>query len=228
MAKNRENKKGKSENQVFLQKLKELIENARRAVVKQIDNTMTITYFLLGRYIVEDEQQGKERAEYATETLKMISKELSKEFGKGFSERNLQMMRHFYLVYQSRFDGELISQTLSAKSGRVIDAKSDNSILQTVSAKSCKPFLLSWSHYQLLCRIEKEEERDFYEIESAQNNRSYRELERQFNSSLYERLALSRNKRQIRELSTTGQLLSTPSDAIKDPLVLEFQIYSNP
>ncbi len=222
MDQKRKNKICKSENQALLQKLKGLIENARRHVIRQIDNTMTVTYFLVGRYIVEDEQQGKERAEYAAETLKMISIELSKEYGKGFSERNLQMMRRFYLVYQSRFDGELISQTASAKSGRAIDAKSDNSILQTVSAKSGKPFLLSWSHYQLLCRIENEEERDFYEIESAQNNWSLRELEHQFNSSLYERLALSRNKRKIKELSTTGQLLSTPSDAIKDPLVLEF------
>jgi len=208
--------------QALLQKLKELIEGARRSVARQIDHTMTLTYFLVGRYIVEDEQQGKERAEYASETLKMISKELSKAYGKGFSERNLQMMRRFYLVYHSRFDGELISQTASAELDGVKGSVQDNSILQTLSAKFSKPFLLSWSHYQLLCRIENEEERNFYEIESAQNNWSFRELERQFSSSLYERLSLSRNKKQIKELSKTGQVLTSPSDAIKDPLVLEF------
>jgi len=216
-----QNRKGKTnipEKKVLLQKLKELIESARKSVVRQIDNTMTLTYFLVGRYIVEDEQEGKERAEYAAETLKIISRELSKDYGKGFSERNLQMMRRFYLVYSSRFDGALISQTLSAKSHTGLP----HEILQTLSAKFSKPFLLSWSHYQLLCRIENEEERDFYEIESAQNNWSFRELERQFNSSLYERLILSRNRKQVKELSQNGQVLSAPSDAIKDPLVLEF------
>lgn len=221
MAQKRGSKAGKPKKELLL-KLKELIENARSSVVRQIDHTMTLTYFLVGRYIVEDEQQGKERAEYAAETLKLISRELSKDYGKGFSERNLQIMRRFYLIYQTRFDREVISQTASAELEKAKDKRADYPILQTLSAKSAKPFLLSWSHYQLLCRIENEEERNFYEIESAQNNWSYRELDRQFNSSLYERLALSRNKKQIKDLSKTGQVLSTPADAIKDPLVLEF------
>lgn len=208
--------------EALLLKLKGLIDNARRSVARQVDQAMTLTYFLVGRYIVEDEQEGKERAEYAAETLKIISRELSKDYGKGFSERNLQMMRRFYLVYSSRFAGGLISQTMSAELSGMIDETSGNPISQTLSAKFSKPFVLSWSHYQLLCRIESEDERNFYEIESAQNNWSYRELERQFNSSLYERLALSRNKKQIKELSTRGQLVATPADAIKDPLVLEF------
>ncbi|MBN1925077.1 MAG: DUF1016 family protein [Prolixibacteraceae bacterium] len=222
MAQKQEKKISKPDKQDLLLKLKELIESARRSVVRHVDHTMTITYFLVGRYIVEDEQQGKERAEYAAETLKIISRELSKEYGKGYSERNLQMMRRFYLVYQTRYDGELISQTASAESDKVKKIEANYTISQTVSANFSNLFLLSWSHYQLLCRIENEEERNFYEIESAQNNWSFRELERQFNSSLYERLALSRNKKQMKELSKTGQVLSTPSDAIKDPLVLEF------
>lgn len=192
----------KLEKQALLLKLKGLIENARKFVARQIDYSMTLTYFLVGRYIVEDEQQGKERAAYADETIKYLAQELSMQFGKGFSARNLASMKKFYITYQSRFSAA--------------------PILQTLSAKFSNPFLLSWSHYQLLCRIEGEEERSFYEIESAQNNWSFRELERQFNSSLYERLALSRNKKQIKELSKTGLVLSTPSDAIKDPLVLEF------
>jgi predicted nuclease of restriction endonuclease-like (RecB) superfamily len=187
-------------------------------IVRQIDYSMTLTYFLIGRYIVEDEQKGKERAAYADETIKYLAQELTLQFGKGFSARNLASMKKFYLTYQSRLGSESILQTLSAKS----ELPPATDISQTVSAKFSNPFLLSWSHYQLLCRIEREEERNFYEIESAQNNWSFRELERQFNSSLYERLALSRNKKRIKELSKTGQVLSAPSDAIKDPLVLEF------
>jgi len=218
MAKKRENKDSNPEKQALLQKLKELIEDARKAVVRHIDNTMTLTYFIVGRYIVEDEQQGKQRAEYADETIKYLAQELTRQFGKGFSARNLASMKKFYRTYQLRLGSEPILQTVSAKS----HIRTTIEILQTVSAKFSKPFLLSWSHYQLLCRIENEEERNFYEIESAQNNWSFRELERQFSSSLYERLALNRNKKQIKELSKTGQLITSPSDAIKDPLVLEF------
>ncbi|MBN1340542.1 MAG: DUF1016 family protein [Bacteroidales bacterium] len=206
----------------LLAKIRGLIQDARQSVVKHVDHAMTITYFFIGRYIVEDEQQGKDRADYSVQTLKTLSSKLSKEYGKGFSERNLQMMRRFYLVYKLRIEPGLISQTLSAKSEEITDNKGNKSILQTVSAELTQPFVLSWSHYQLLCRIDNEDERNFYEIESQQNNWSYRELERQYNSSLYERLALSRNKKKVKELSEKGHVLEAPADAIKDPLVLEF------
>ncbi len=210
-----------AENQL-LAKIKELIENARKLVVRHIDHTMTLTYFLVGRYIVEDEQEGKERAEYSASTLKLISKELIKEYGKGFSERNLQQMRKFYLTYKNRLDIDPISQTGSAKSLRNAENEIFNPISQTVFAKSDNPFPLSWSHYLILCRIDNPDERSFYEIEAIHGNWKLKELERQFNSSLYERLALSRNKQQLRELSEKGQVFETPADAIKDPLVLEF------
>jgi len=223
-------------------KLKKLIESAHQSVVRNINQTMTITYFFVGRYIVEDEQQGNERAEYSATTLKLISKALQKEYGKGFSERNLQMMRKFYLVYKSRIDTQSISQTDSAKSNELIDnvldisisqtdsAKSnevaDNegskSILQTVSAKLSQSFHLSWSHYLILCRINSPDERNFYEIEAINGNWKLKELERQFNSSLYERLVLSKNKKKVKELSEKGHVMQVPADAIKDPLVLEF------
>lgn len=223
-------------------KLKKLIESAHQSVVRNINQTMTITYFFVGRYIVEDEQQGNERAEYSATTLKLISKALQKEYGKGFSERNLQMMRKFYLVYKSRIDTQSISQTDSARSNELIDnvldisisqtdsAKSnevaDNegskSILQTVSAKLSQSFHLSWSHYLILCRINSPDERNFYEIEAINGNWKLKELERQFNSSLYERLVLSKNKKKVKELSEKGHVMQVPADAIKDPLVLEF------
>jgi len=155
----------------------------------------------------EDEQKGKERAEYGKSTLKELSLRLTKEFGKGFSVRNLEQMRKFYVVYSK-------SQTLSANS--------ETEKYATLLRKSENPFKLSWSHYLQLIKIENEEERKFYEIEAVNNVWSVREFERQYDSSLYERLVLSRDKSGIKKLSEEGQLITKPSDAVKDPYVLDF------
>jgi predicted nuclease of restriction endonuclease-like (RecB) superfamily len=121
--------------------------------------------------------------------------------------RNLEQMRKFYVVYSK-------SQTLSANS------KSEK--YATVLRKPENPFRLSWSHYLQLIKIDNEAERKFYEIEAVRNNWSVREFERQYNSSLYERLVLSRDKKAIKELSEKGQIITKPSDAVKDPYVLDF------
>ena len=152
---------------------------------------MVYTYFEIGRMIVEEEQNGKERAEYGKQILKELSKRLNAEFGKGFSQRNLEQMRQFYLIYSK-------TQTLSAE------------------------FNLSWSHYLKLMRIDNEEERSYYQIEAYENSWSLRELQRQFDSGLYERLVLSRDKKAVNELSKKGQVIEEPKDTIKDPYILEF------
>ncbi|MDD3744209.1 MAG: PDDEXK nuclease domain-containing protein [Lentimicrobiaceae bacterium] len=225
----------------LLGKIRGLIEGARNSVSRHIDRTICNTYFLIGRYIVEDEQHGQERAGYADEVLKYLGKELTKQFGRGFSARNLANMKKFYLTYQTRFTDSIL-QTLSAKSINVVENESDTLILQNNSAKSLKdtenelinpiwqnnsakfnnPFPLSWSHYLILCRIDNPDERSFYEIEAINSNWKLKELERQFNSSLYERLVLSRDKKKVKDLSEKGQILQVPADAIKNPLVLEF------
>lgn len=205
----------------LLTKIIGLIENAQNSVSRYIDRAMCTTYFLIGRHIVEAEQHGQERAVYADETLKYLGKELSKQFGRGFSARNLANMKKFYLTYQSRY-AEPILQNNSAKSDEVFDNEDDKSILQTTSAKFIQPFQLSWSHYLTLCRIDNQDERSFYEIEAIKSNWKLKELERQYNSSLYERLVLSKDKKKVKELSEKGHLLEAPADAIKDPLVLEF------
>lgn len=94
--------------------------------------------------------------------------------------------------------------------------------MQNVSAKFPSPFSLSWSHYLILCSIANNDERNFYETEAKNCNWTLSELERQYNSSLYERLALSKNKKKVKELSEKGQMLETPADAVKSPYVLEF------
>lgn len=168
-----------------------LIENARKKVIVSVNTTMTLTYFEIGRLIVEDEQEGKKRAQYGRSVLKELSKKLTRKIGKGFSVDNLQNMRQFYLTYSK---------------------------YETASPN----FQLSWSHYIKLMRIENPEERQFYEIESIQNNWSLRELRRQFDSSLYERLSLSRNKGEVAKLSEQGQQIEKPADVLKDPYILEF------
>lgn len=173
------------------EEIKNLLASARENIVSNINSTMTKTYFLIGKRIVEEEQNGNERAEYGEELIKNLSLRLSKEFGKGFSKTNLKQMKSFYLAYGKG---------------------------QTVSDQ----FKLSWSHYLILMRIENINERNFYEIESIENNWSLRELRRQIDSALYERLVLSIDKEKIKLLSLKGQILEKPEDVVKDPYILEF------
>ena len=164
--------------------------------------------------IVEDEQQGKERAEYGKSVLKELSQRLTEEFGKGYLVYNLERMRNFYLVFKNRIAEIEKSESVMRKSE---DEKSS-----TLLRKFEGAFKLSWSHYLQLLKIENEEERNFYEIETANNNWSVRELEKQFDSSLYERFVLSRDKEAVKELSRKGQLISKPIDTIKEPYILDF------
>ena len=175
----------------FYSKVANLLNEARKSIVQTVNKTMVYTYFEIGKMIIEEEQNGQERAEYGKKLIKDLSKKLKSEFGKGFSQRNLEQMRKFYLIYSK-------TQTLSAE------------------------FNLSWSHYLKLMRIGNEDERKYYEIEAYSNNWSLRELQRQFDSALYERLVLSRDKKAIKELSEKGQVLEKPKDTLKDPYILEF------
>ena len=198
----------KKENTNFYNKVVELLKQARNSVVRTINKTMVYTYFEIGKIIVEEEQKGKSRAEYGKGLLKGLSEKLTKEFGKGFSVDNLENMRKFYLTYS-------ISETSSRKS--------DNKKSETVSRIFDNiDFKLSWSHYLFLSKIDNPKERKFYEIEAINNNWSVRELQRQFNSALFERLVLSRDKKGVKQLAEKGEIIENPTDTVKDPYVLEF------
>jgi len=191
------------------------LQNARQQVLRTVNQTMTITYFEIGRMIVEEEQSGKDRAEYGKQILKGLSEQLISEFGKGFSVENLDRMRKFYQTYS-------ISSTLSTifniQKTQTLSAEFIKLDYQTLSSF----FKLTWSHYVFLMRIDDEKERRFYEIESEKYNWSVRELKRQYDSALYARLALSRDKEGILKLSEQGQIIEKPKDIIKDPYILEF------
>ena len=201
-------------------KISALLISARTKVLHTVNNTMVVTYFEIGRMIVEVEQKGKIRADYGKQILKNVSLNLAKHFGKGFSVTNLKQMRQFFQIYSI---GQTVSDQLniSEKLLKKLEAKSMNSknaISQTLPTE----FNLSWSHYLKLMRIDDEFERKFYEIESFKNNWSIRELNRQYDTALFTRLTLSKDKNQISQLAKKGQFLEKPQDAIKDPYILEF------
>ena len=212
----------------FFESVANIIEQARKYVGHTADLTMCVTYFEVGRMIVEEEQGGKARAEYGKGLMKELSVYLGKRVGKGFSETNLKNARKFYQIY-----APLIRQTASAELSDGIQ----NQIRQTISAefegfrltknqqttiREIYPFTLSWSHYLILMRIQNPDERKFYEIEAEKQSWTYKQLQRQYGSSLYERLALSRNKDEVMRLAKEGQTIEKPQDILKNPLVLEF------
>lgn len=188
----------------LLSSVRALLYSARQAAFKSVNTIQVVTNYEIGKRIVRHEQSGKARAEYGKRVLEMLSGKLAVEFGRGFSVDNLANMRKFYLIYQNR--SLQISEKASRKSG----------------ALSARAFNLSWSHYVFLCGISDAAERGFYEIEATQNNWSLPEMRRQFDSGLYERLALSRDKKSIQQLAKTGQTVTKAGDLFKEPYVLEF------
>jgi len=180
----------------FFENVAQIIEKARSYIGRTADLTMCITYFEIGRMIVEEEQGGNARAEYGKGLLTTLSVYLSERVGKGFSESTLKNARKFYQIYEP-------------------------TIRQAMLAESY-PFSVSWTHYLILMRIKDSNARRFYEIESVNQQWTYRELKRQFDSSLYERLALSRDKDEIMRLALEGQKVEKPRDILKNPLVLDF------
>lgn len=199
---------------LLFNKIAELIHIARQKAATTVNLAMVYTYFEIGKMIVEDEQQGKERAAYGKQLLKELSRQLTEKFGQGFSVENLDKMRFFYKTYASP-----ISSTPSTK---LANSKAD-AIPQTTSLESdTRRFTLSWSHYLILMRINNPNERSFYEIECTAQNWSVKQLSRQYQSSLYERLALSRDKEEVMRLATHGQTMEKATDILKNPLTLEF------
>lgn len=188
----------------------DLIRYARGLAVQHINIIELMTNYALGRWIVEEQQNGKDRAEYGARVIDRLSAALTEEFGRGYSRESLRNARKFYLAFHDRISQTLFTEFAVEKS-------------QTLFGKMTKlPFTLPWSHYLILMRIQNEDERNFYEVEAAKSQWNVRTLQRQYASSLYERLLLSSDKEKVSELSTRGQEITEPEDIVKDPLVLEF------
>jgi len=192
-------------------KIIDLIESTRVQVYKVANTGMVFSYFSIGKMIVDELQNGKEKANYGSHLLETVSKDLKNKLGKGYSVDNLENMRKFYLCYSSQIQ-------ISENSSRILE----NTLISETLSRKLPTHFLSWSHYIFLSRITNSLERNFYELESLQNQWSIKELERQFNSGLFERLSLSTDKKGILELAQKGQHIEKPKDLFKEPFILEF------
>ena len=188
-----DNKTGKnvsSTNQdAFIGEIRTIIDNARSAAIRSVDFNRVQMYWNIGRRIVEEEQHGKERADYGTYLIKNLAKELEPEYGSGFGVRQLEQSRQFYRTYP-------IANTLRSQ--------------------------LNWSQYRRLIQIEDPDKREYYELESVNGRWTARETERQINSMLYERLLLSNEKEKVLAVARNQRIPESPTEVIKDPMVLEF------
>ncbi len=225
-------------------RIREILESARANVARTVNTTQVVSNWLVGREIVEEEQQGKRRAGYGEALLKTLVKQLQSDGFKGYSLQSLKYIRQFYFTYPDLLDSSGIShaardkldseighavrgQLPEGKSGQKQHAaRGESEILYVSRRESWEPGQLhpnlSWTHYRTLLRVDKPEARAFYEIEATENHWTARELERQINSLLYERLALSRDKKGVKNLAKKGQEIQTPADVFKDPFVIEF------
>ena len=193
----------------------EIVETARRSAARSVNAMMTAAYWLIGRQIAELEQEGRSRAEYGKETVERLAADLSARYGRGFSVRNVWLMRAFYLAWP-------IVQTPSAESGddRIMQTPSAESLLDAIRSR----FPLPWSAYVRLLSVRNERARTFYEAEALRGGWTVRQLDRQISAQFYERTALSRNKAAL--LAQGGMARPDdsvlPEEEIKDPFVLEF------
>lgn len=196
---------------ILCQKAVNLIDRARNTAIREVNLVQLLTYYTLGKWIVEVQQGGSGRAKYGKRVLETLSDALNQAFGKGYSVSTLTNIRKFYEIYKSRISPPLVTDFAEQNSQPLV-TKFENDV----------PFRLSWTHYLILMRIQNEDERDFYERLAIQENWGKRELSRQYGSSLYERMLIGKDKQQILRLSKKGRLAEKPADLVKDPYILEF------
>ena len=226
-------------------RIRDILESARANVARTVNTTQVVANWLIGREIVEEEQAGKRRAAYGAEQLRELAARLRVDFGSGYGVDNLELFRRFYLEYPQLLSGGN-SDAPRRKSGLLQNsdavrrksraaaasleilhaARGQSALMPSLSPADWQPGVLhphlSWTHYRTLLRIGRSQARNFYEIESIRNAWSAREMERQINSLLFDRLAKSRDKKGLMRLALHGQEVMQPIDALKDPVILEF------
>ena len=198
---------------VLLTDVARVIAEARRAAARSINSIMTMTYWFVGRRIVEHEQQGARRAGYGEQLIKRLSTDLSKRFGRGFSERNIEQMRAFFLGWPI-LQASKLDEIPQAATAELLDVR-----------RTAEPrFQLPWTHYVKLLSVKDSHARSFYEAEALRGGWTTRQLDRQIQSQFYQRTALSRNKAAMLRKGTKAKSEDavTAEEEIKDPYVLEF------
>lgn len=177
------------QNQSVIPDIKAIIAASKDKAIRAVDNERTLMYWYIGQRIFEEEQEGKDRADYGTYLIKFLSQQLQPEYGSGFSVRQLERYRQFYRMFP-------IASALRTQ--------------------------LSWTQYKFLLAIDNQYKIEFYVAESVKNNWTSRQLERQINSSLYERLLISNDKESVLAVAKNEKLPSDAKEIIKDPMYLEF------
>jgi predicted nuclease of restriction endonuclease-like (RecB) superfamily len=201
----------------FYDRIRDILEAACTGVVRTVNTAQVLSNWLMGREIVEEEQQGQHRADYGENLLQNLAQKLKQDFGKGYSYSNLKYMRQFYLAFPYLLTAAEIGHAVSDRS-LTAELSRPNPDWQPGRLHPN----LSWTHYRTLVKVENPDARAFYEIETLKTNWSAREMERQINSLLFERLAKSTDKQGLMQLATQGQIIQTPADVFKDPFVIEF------
>lgn len=193
----------------FCERVVDLLQTARRTAYRAVNTTMVDAYWNVGRMIIEEEQQGQQRAGYGAELIKNLAERLTREFGKGFTKTNLWYFRQFYLLFPA--DG-------SSGIRHALRGELTSGIPRALRGE------LTWTHYRLLLRVEKPEARMWYMQQAAIHNWSSRALERQINTFYYERLWVSQDTAPVAEemREKVAALAPTPKDFIRDPYILEF------
>lgn len=231
-------------------RVREILESARAGVARSVNTAQVVANWLVGREIVEDELRGSKRADYGKRVLESLAQRLQAEYGNGYSARGLWEMRQFFQIYPDLIEASSIRhapgagtserpilRAVRAESGDRTSRGSSPYAPRSDSAKvpriryaprtnswspGCLSPNLSWTHYRRLLRVDRPDARAFYEIEAVKNAWSARELERQIASLLFERLALSKDKKGVMRLAQRGHVVQKPADIFKDPVVFEF------
>lgn len=204
----------------LFERISALIEKSRKEVATAVNIAEVYTKYEIGRYIVEDEQEGKARAAYGKQVLPILSQKLTDKFGSGWSLETLKSARKFYSVYAP----QAIRSTALTKSDKETGKTNLVNSVDQIQIAPAEPhkFVLSWSHYLVLMRIKDDGARSFYEVECAKQNWGVRWLQRQVGSSLYERIALSSDRDKVVRMAKEGEIIEKPTDIIKNPVTLEF------
>lgn len=204
----------------LFERISALIEESRKRVATAVNIAEVYTKYEIGRYIVEDEQEGKARAAYGKQVLPILSQKLTDKFGSGWSLETLKSARKFYSVYAP----QAIRSTVLTKSDKETGKTNLVNSVDQIQIAPAEPhkFVLSWSHYLVLMRIKDDGARSFYEVECAKQNWAVRWLQRQVGSSLYERIALNSDRDKVVRMAKEGEIIEKPADVIKNPVTLEF------
>ncbi|MEZ4706326.1 MAG: PDDEXK nuclease domain-containing protein [Caldilineaceae bacterium] len=216
-------------NEELIECIREIWESARTQAVRSVNSVHVCANWLIGQQIVEAEQGGAERADYGTQLLKSLSVQLTNEYGSGFSLSALKYMRAFYLSYPTLIQIGHAARDQLANKGTEVESPPQQALVTILAQTSTDAWQpgqlhpgLSWTHYRALLKVAHQAARNFYEIEAVKNGWSTRQLERQINSLLFERLLKSRDQAGVLALATEGLTPQQPVDIIKDPYVLEF------